>query len=265
MAKLRVATAQFPVAASIARNLRYMADLICQAKEQKADVAHFPETCLGGYAGCEFKSWDGYDWDELQAADDELRRLAGKLRIALVYGTNHRISAGDVRNALFYVATAGQREWRYDKRFCTTGDLEYYRAGQRFVTFELKGFTCGLLICHDMRYPELYRAYKKRGVQVLFQSFYNARGQGPNIHTEIVRPSLQTHAAENYFYISAPNASGHYQSWPSTFVLPDGRIGASCRQHRAGLVVNEIDARDKFYDASAAFRARAMRGVLYSG
>ena len=92
MAKLRVATAQFPVAASIARNLRYMADLVCQAKEQKADVAHFPETCLGGYAGCEFKSWDGYDWDELQAADDELRRLAGKLRIALVYGTNHRIS-----------------------------------------------------------------------------------------------------------------------------------------------------------------------------
>ena len=248
MAKLRVATAQFPVAASIARNLRYMADLICQAKEQKADVAHFPETCLGGYAGCEFKSWDGYDWDELQAADDELRRLARKLRIAL-----------------FYVATAGQRGGRYDKCFCTTGDLEYYRAGQRFVTFELKGFTCGLLICHDMRYPELYRAYKKRGVQVLFQSFYNARGQGPNIHTEIVRPSLQTHAAENYFYISAPNASGHYQSWPSTFVLPDGRIGASCRQHRAGLVVNEIDARDKFYDASAAFRARAMRGVLYSG
>ena len=56
MVKRRIATAQFPVAASIARNLRYMADLICQAKEQKADVAHFPETCLSSYAGCEFKS-----------------------------------------------------------------------------------------------------------------------------------------------------------------------------------------------------------------
>ena len=42
------------------------------------------------------------------------------------------------------------------------------------------------------------------------------------------------------------------------------QIGASCRQHRAGLVVNEIDAIDKFYDASAASRVRAMKGVLHS-
>ena len=67
MVKLHVATAQFPVSASIARNLHYMRQLTQHAKVQKADVVHFSETCLGGYAGAEFKSWDGYDWAELKA------------------------------------------------------------------------------------------------------------------------------------------------------------------------------------------------------
>jgi deaminated glutathione amidase len=63
--------------------------LIAQAKEQRADVVHFSETCLAGYAGVEFKSWDGYDWSALKAADTDLLQVAKKMRIGLVYGTNH--------------------------------------------------------------------------------------------------------------------------------------------------------------------------------
>ena len=76
MAKLRIATAQFPVAASIARNLRDMRRLIAQAKEQRADVIHFSETCFRGYAGVEFKSWDRSDWSALKMADTDLLQLA---------------------------------------------------------------------------------------------------------------------------------------------------------------------------------------------
>ena len=264
MSRLRIATAQFPVAASIARNLRHMRQLLEKAKAQKADVVHFSEACLGGYAGVEFKSWHGYDWPALKAAEAELERQAKQLRVAIVYGTNHRVAAADIRNALVYISAAGERVARYDKRFCTGGDLKYYKSGRRFITFEIKGFTCALLICYDVRFPELYRAYKQRGTQVLFQSFYNARRQSANIHTAIMRPSLQAHAASNYFYISGNNSSGYYQSWPSVFVLPNGVIKASCRQHRTGLIVNEVDSKDQFYDASGAFRERAMAGVLYS-
>ena len=79
-----------------------------------------------------------------------------------------------------------------------------------------------------------------------------------------MRPSLQAHAATNYFYISANNSSGYYQSWPSVFVLPNGEIKATCRQHRANFMINEIDDKDEFYDASSAYRERAMARVLYS-
>ncbi|MEZ4606679.1 MAG: hypothetical protein R2865_07755 [Deinococcales bacterium] len=31
-----------------------------------------------------------------------------------------------------------------------------------FSVFDIRGFCCGALICHDYRYPELYREYKRR-------------------------------------------------------------------------------------------------------
>ena len=241
-----------------------MVDLTRQAKRRNADVVHFSEACLGGYAGGDFRTWDHYDWKQLTHAEATLLRLSKDLRIGIIYGTNHRISRSDIRNRLIYVSKQGKPVAHYDKRFCTEGDLRYYKSGSRFAIFTINGFTCGLLICYDVRFPELYREYKKRKTQVVFHSFYNARSQAANIHTVIMRPTLQARAATNYVYISANNASGYYQSWPSVFVLPDGTIAGSCRQHRTGLILNQISSADHYYDASRPYRDRAMSGLLRS-
>ncbi len=262
--KLSIATAQFPVSKDIRKNAKYIIDLSARAKKLKADIVHFSETCLGGYAGSEFASWDGYDWQVLQAAEEEVKRSAKSLKIGIIYGTNRKVSADDYRNSLIYISKEGKREARYDKRFCTSGDLKYYTSGKQFAVFTLKGFKCGMLICYDVRFPELYRAYKKKNVQIAFHSFYNARAKGANIHTVIMRTTLQARAATNYMYISANNSAGYYQSWPSVFVRPDGTISASCRQNRTDLIISEISDKDTYYDASEPYRDRAMKGILYS-
>jgi deaminated glutathione amidase len=67
---------------------------------------------------------------------------------------------------------------RYDKMFCAgdrseeTGDLAHYSPGSHFSVFSIKGVRCGALICHDYRYPELYREYKRRGVRLVFHSYH---------------------------------------------------------------------------------------------
>ena len=37
----------------------------------------------------------------------------------------------------------------------------------------------GLAICYDLCYPQMYAAYREKGVELMLHSFYNARSVGP--------------------------------------------------------------------------------------
>lgn len=266
MAKLRIATCQFAISGNIRRNARQIKRQIVQAKKQRAQVVHFPEAALSGYAGVDVPDWDGYDWGTLREETEAICALAGKSKVWVILGSAHPLTGRHKpHNCLYAINGAGQIVDRYDKCFCTSGDLKHYSPGDHLVTLDIHGVRCGLLICYDLRFPELYRAYKKLGVECLFDSFYNARATGPGIHTTIMRPTLQTHAATNYFWISANNASGYYQSWQSVFIQPDGVIARSLKRNQAGVMVNTVDTGLSLYDASKPYRDRAMKGILHSG
>jgi len=266
MSSLKVATCQFPVSASIERNARYVRDLMREASDQGARAVHFSECALSGYAGSDFDAWEGFDWDALRRETEAIRGLAKARRLWVILGSSHRLSAGHLpHNSLYVIGPDGAIVDRYDKRFCTGSDLRRYSPGDHFTVFDIDGVRCGCLICYDVRFPELFREYRKLDVHCLFHSFYNARAEGRNVHTVIMRTSLQTRAATNSFWISGNNSSGHYQSWPSVFVTPDGRIARSLRQHRTGVMINTVDLTVKHYDASGPFREGAMQGILNSG
>jgi len=264
---IRVATCQFAVSGSIRRNAAQMRRQIKQAKRLRADVVHFSETALTGYAGANFESWDGFDWDTLRAETESLLHLARQAKLWVLLGSTHRLSGGHLpHNSVYVIDRRGRIVDRYDKCFCTGGDLRYYSPGGHLPVFTINGVRCGVLICYDLRFPELYRAYQRKGIQCLFQSFHNAgRETGPNIWTRIMRQTMQARAATNYFWTSINNSSAYYQSWPSTFIRPNGEIAAALKFHRAGVMVNTVDTRRELYDASAPYRDRAMRGVLHSG
>ena len=263
---VRIATVQFPVSGDIGRNARYVRRYVDAAADLGADVVHFSEAALSGYAGNDFETWEGYDWDRLVGETEGVCAYAKERGVWVVLGSAHRLTGERLpHNSLYVINAAGAIVDRYDKRFCTGGDLDYYSPGDHFSVFIVAGVTCGLLICYDVRFPELYRHYKRLGVQCMFHSFWNARAAGANIHTVIMRASLQCRAATNYMWISATNSSARYQSWPGVFLTPDGRIERSLRRHRSGIMVSDVDPRTRFYDAAGPYRGRAMRGVLHSG
>ena len=263
---LKIATCQFAVSDSVKRNAKNICDFLHKAKKARADIVHFSECALSGYVGTDFPNFAGYDWDLLKEETEKIMSLAAKLRLWVVLGSTHRLTEPNKpHNSLYLINAEGKIVDRYDKRFCTTGDLRRMTPGTRFVNFTIKGVKCSLLICFDLRFPELYRPLYKQGVKCIFQSFYNARQQGPSVHTHIMRQTMQCRAATNYFWISCANSSGYYAPYPSCFIQPDGKIVQQLRMNRPDIMVNSVDLNRKFYDPMVGFRDMVLAGALSNG
>ena len=276
--KLTVATCQFPVDRAIRRNLGYVLRQMNQARQKGAHVAHFSELCLSGYAGAEFRSYQGFDWDLLDQSTEQILDEAHRLKLWVILGSSHRLTGRHKpHNSLYIIDDRGRIVDRYDKMFCTgprdgkSGDLAHYTPGNHLPTFTIRGVRCGTQICHDFRYHEPYRQMKKKRVQLVFHSYHNGHRSKAilqryeNVWGMIVPPTMQAYAANNYMWISSNNTCARESSWPSFCVRPDGFITGRLRNHTTGVLITEIDTRKKYYDASADWRDRAMEGVLHSG
>ena len=263
---LKIATCQFAVGVSVERNSQAICGLLRKAKKAKADIVHFSECALSGYVGTDFPNFDGYDWGLLKEETQKIMALASELRLWVVLGSTHGLTEPNKpHNSLYLISPQGKIVDRYDKRFCTPGDLRRMTPGNRFLNFTVNGVKCSLLICFDLRFPEIYRRLYEQKVNCIFQSFYNARQKGPSVHTHIMRQTMQCRAATNHFWVSMSNSSGYYSPYPSCFIQPDGKIVRQLRQNRPGLMVNKIDLSRKFYDPMVGFRDMAIKGKLSNG
>ncbi len=263
---IKIATCQFAVGESVEKNSEHIQEFIKKAKKLDADIVHFSECALSGYAGSDFNSLDGFDWGKLTEQTQKIMALAQKLELWVVLGNTHRLTEPNKpANSLYLINPQGQIEDRYDKRFCTERDLNYYTPGNRFVTFEINSVKCALLICFDLRFPEIYRELCKLGIQCIFQSFYNARQKEQSVHRHIIRQTMQANAASNYFWASVANSSAQIAPYPSCFIQPDGEIVNELKLNKPGIMVNTVDTSQIFYDPSERFRKLAMEGILTNG
>ena len=78
------------------------------------------------------------------------------------------------------------------------------KPGQEVVTCATPLGVCGLSVCYDLRFPELYRQLADKGVEIIFvpSAFTFPTGAA---HWE---PLLRARAIENQTYVIAPNQIG---------------------------------------------------------
>ena len=263
--KLSIASCQFPVSGNIKENAKYILQQIRKAKIRGAEVVHFPECALSGYGGADFESYDNFDWDQLKASTKEICELSNELNMWTLLGSTHLLTEDNKpHNSLYVINPNGQIIDRYDKRFCTSGDLDFYSPGDHFVNFKINNVNCGLLICFDVRFPELYREYRKLQTDIIFQSFYNARHAKDCIHPKIMPATARVRAGTNAFFMSLTNSSAAY-SWPCYFITPDGLVMNKLPANQPGILISDIDVSKKYYDASRSYRMDAINGKLNSG
>jgi predicted amidohydrolase len=273
--KLTIATCQFPVSADIRLNEEYILKQLVYAKAEGADIVHFSESSLSGYAGIDFTSFKDRDETLLQVCLEKIRKMTIKLKIWAIVGVHHFERRNKKPfNSLWLINEKGEIVDRYDKRICAgkPGELEhlYYKSGQKPVQFKIKDITCGLLICHEWRYPELYREYKHLGTEIIFQSWYDGNSSRKVYLEEgqelggLITGTVRGNAANNYLWISASNTSKRESSFASFVVRPDGKIDQQLKRNIAGVLISKINFRKKFFDPSGPWRGRVIKGILHS-
>ncbi len=83
-------------------------------------------------------------------------------------------------------------------------ESETYAAGNDPVMADLEGWRCGLAICYDLRFPELFRRYSAQGAHLLFipSNFTQRTGKD---HWNVL---LRARAIENQCFVVAPDQCG---------------------------------------------------------
>jgi len=274
--ELTLATCQFPVSGDIKRNASYILRQMAEARGKGADISHFPESGLSGYAGTDFKRYKSQDEALRRDSLKKIIQLSSELKIWVIVGSHHFAANNHLPyNCLWLIDNSGKIINRYDKRFCTgkEGELEhtYYKPGQKAVQFKIKGFTCGVLICHEWRYPELYREQKQLGTRILFQSWYDGNlsakeynAQGKELGS-LITGAVRGNAANNYFWISASNTSARESCFASFVARPDGKILHQLKRNVTGILISKVDFNAQYTDPSGPWRDRADKGILHSG
>lgn len=116
-----------------------------------------------------------------------------------------------------------------------------YLAGDKLVTFNIHKFKIGLAICFDLRFPELFREYFNRGVDIIAlpSSFTSRTGK---LHWEVL---VRARAIENYCYVLAPNQYGFDGNGVETYghsmiVNPFGQIIDELHNQQEGIILHDI-------------------------
>ena len=157
-------------------------DYAARALAQDADVILFHEELLVGYSPNLRQLSEPVDGPTTRAFQD---LLAGRESL-IIYGLTER--AGDTRYISAPVVSANGVLANYRKTHLwwkaegLRHEPTYYRPGDRLVTFRLKGYPCGIMICYDGDFPEMTRSYANLGCAVLF--WMNNRGSRG--HAEVV-------------------------------------------------------------------------------
>ncbi len=186
-----------------------------------ADIICFPEQFATG--------WDPHSSENLQGPEglivSSLRRFAGGNNIAILGSFRESTSSGP-KNTSIVIGKDGGILSSYSKihLFSHAKENEFFVPGDEPGIFCMGSLRCGVAICYDLRFPELFRMYARKGVQAVFVPA--AWPESRIHHWELF---IQARAAENQMYIVGINTTG------TTPV--DRYSGASMTADPAGAII----------------------------
>lgn len=131
--------------------------------------------------------------------------LAKELNVNIIAGSVSDRRAGKIYNTSYVFDRDGRCIADYDKvhLFTHMKEEQFYTWGERLCRFTLDGVSCGVIICYDIRFPELTRSLTLPGLDVLF-----VVAQWPDIRIPHLNTLCEARAIENQMYLALCNSCG---------------------------------------------------------
>lgn len=228
---------QFDImAGDIDRNMASAMTFLRGLADQGADLAVLPELF-----SC------GFDNEKIQGhacrTNDILEQLSefADIHAMAIVGTFPQAETGQVFNTQYFIDRDGKIKGAYQKvhLFRPTLEHEFYTAGNRSLVLDTSFGPVGLMICYDLRFPELARRLFLDGAKMFILS---AQWPSPRkTHWQIL---ARARAIENQVYCICANRTGVDENleFPglSAIIDPMGQVLAEAGSD-PGVLLADID------------------------
>jgi predicted amidohydrolase len=188
------------------QNQEQAVQMIAEAAQNGARVVVLPEMWKSGYdfgnLGEHAETVDG-------STAAFLREQAKRHGIYLIGGSFTQQEKGKVYNTSLTFAPNGELVNQYSKLHLIglMQEDKYLSAGDQYHTFLLDDTLASVIICYDLRFPELIRTYAVEGASILF-----VPAQWPVQREEHWLALLRARAIENQMYVVGTNVVGHNEN-----------------------------------------------------
>lgn len=137
--------------------------------DKKFDVLILPEVWTVGWECSKFIECS--EETSTSATLKLLSAIAVKYNTYILGGSFIEKDANSYFNTSPVISPEGKLIAKYRKNhlfsYYGCGEGSYVKAGEYPVMVDIKGVKTGLTICYDIRFPEIYRAYRKAGADII--------------------------------------------------------------------------------------------------
>jgi predicted amidohydrolase len=211
-------------------------------KIEPVDLIVLPELFTCGYSRDTFKNLKDLAEDEKGKSFAVFSKLAMEINCHICFGFPEK------KNGKYYISQAvinplGEIEVIYTKQhmaqFGNSMEKEFFERGDKTISFEIKGVKIGIMICYDMRFPELSRkmALEYNIDFLLHPVAFSKDNSFPSWPHFII-----TRALENQIYLLSLNRAGA-EYGHSMFCPPwiDYNTSPTILSDKEEVLIGEID------------------------
>ena len=252
---VKLSAIQLTSTPDIEANLAVIDGLLTRLEPTVEHLVVLPECCLC-FGGNDQTIFQLAQKNQLtNSLTSSLSGLAKKHQVTLVAGTIPELSRSGqkYRNTSFVFSPNGEVLGHYDKIHLFDANVDdrlddgqahylessFTQAGEQVSMVDIGFAKLGLSVCYDLRFPELYRALRSLGTDIITvpSAFTKVTGQ---THWQ---PLLQARAIENQCYVIAAGQQGKHENgretWGHSMIIsPWGEV-LTCLPEQAGIISAE--------------------------